>query len=158
MNDTLDTAPVEVRTKGRWSTHNRLPTALANAWLAVARNAEHACYRYDSAYVETYWTPNIGPTAFLLYRRLGAWAEAAGAELCIGLDELGYSVGVTPRSCRDALLRLDQFKFIDCAAGGDAFINVRLMVPPLSWNLAARLREKCPTLGVQHDIERGLVR
>jgi hypothetical protein len=48
---------------------------LLTRWRIATLDRRH---RYDSPYVETFWLPIIGPSAFVIYRRFGMWIEAAG--------------------------------------------------------------------------------
>lgn len=106
---------------------------------------------YRSAYVETRWLPVIGPTSFVLYRRLAAALDLrqrfhsdTAAAVSFDLHALAVDLGVSHDLSRNApltrsLVRLLQFRF--ARIDGDS-LAVRLAVQPLSERQAARLEAR----------------
>jgi hypothetical protein len=51
-------------------------------------------FKPRSMYVETCWLPILGPTATLLYRRLGTWVEFNAEGLNVDMTDLSVSLGL----------------------------------------------------------------
>ena len=121
-------------------------------WLAAAdpllvvsrplRSMERLGYRPDSAYVEMYWLPILGPSAVLAARRLNAWAAPHADGFAVSLEELGQCLGVGTGIGRRSpivrsLARLIHFGLARIDSDGYA---LRREFPMLS----ARLLERLP--------------
>lgn len=100
----------------------------------------------DDAYVETFWLPRIGPSAWLVLRRFAAWASENGQP--IGVETTAMSLGVHPRVIERAIARLVEHKLARWHArprptpgrpSPPWTLEVRRVVPPLSRSQAARL-------------------
>lgn len=97
-------------------------------------------------YVESFWLPTVGPSAFVTARRLALRLQRR-PEIAVNVDELGAELGLTGSSRRGggvtriehALLRLERF---DLASwDGRSLYRLRLRWPTLSEQQAARLPE-----------------
>lgn len=94
-----------------------------------------------SMYVEMCWLPTLGPTATLLYRRLGSWAEHNPDGLTVDMVDLAQSMGLGESLYRNSklgravcrLVRFDAARFV-----GDE-LQVRTALAPLPARFADRL-------------------
>ena len=94
-----------------------------------------------SMYVEMCWLPVLGPTATLLYRRLGSWVEHHPEGLEVDLVDLSVSLGLGEGLGRNSLLaralgRLGRF---EVASGRGDQLAVRQALPPLPLRHQRRL-------------------
>jgi len=94
-----------------------------------------------SQYVEVCWLPVLGPTATLLYRRLGTWAEAQPEGSEVDLVDLSLSLGLGESLAPDGLLpqalgRLGRYDIIRCDRDS---LAVRRALPLLEEHQLGRL-------------------
>ena len=87
-----------------------------------------------SDYVEVCWLPVLGPTATLLYRRLGSWAVGQPNGTPVDMVDLGVSLGLGESLNRSGLLyrglsRLVQF---DVTRWDQGALAVRRALAPLT--------------------------
>src|SRR5437868_4819334 len=87
-----------------------------------------------SEYVEMCWLPVLGPTATLLYRRLGSWAEGQPNGTAVDMVDLGVSLGLGESLNRSGLLfrglqRLVQFDAARWDAGALAVRRALAALP-----------------------------
>lgn len=103
-------------------------------------------YPPDDPYVERYWLPIIGPTAYVMLRRLvaGLADEPEGYDLDVSLmaECLGLGRGVGEHSPVVRTLRRlgeGRFEFVKPGPGSVPVLYVRLAVPPLARRQILRL-------------------
>lgn len=106
-----------------------------------AQTNERLGYPPESAYVETFWLPLIGPSATLLLRRLSAWLEPDPNGFSVPIAVLGRYLGLGTGTGRHSptvrtLARLTNFAL---AAIEDDVYRVRGEVPMLDGRQLARL-------------------
>jgi hypothetical protein len=88
------------------------------------------------------WTPVLGPTSLLIYRRLGAMAELGLAGATIDLVDLAVSLGVGEGTGRNSVIRrsLGRLVTFDVARWDDpTTLAVRRALWPLPERMARRL-------------------
>jgi hypothetical protein len=95
-----------------------------------------------SMYVEVCWSGVLGPTATLLYRRLGSWAEFNPDGSDVDLTDLAVSLGLGEGLGKNSLIakaigRLVHFDIARWA--GVAELQVRQALPPLPLRRVERL-------------------
>lgn len=88
----------------------------------------------DDPYCERFWLPVVGPTAFLVLRRLAAEVNEHGA-VDIDLDDFATWFGVTPSVVKKAMDRLVAFR---CAKSEGVEYRVALHLPPVYPGQVAR--------------------
>ncbi len=96
----------------------------------------------DSAYVESYWLPILGPSATWIARQLVRRLYTQGSFIEVRLEELSTSIGLGHGTARNApivrtLTRLVEFGM--AATGGTAYA-----IRPCFPSLPARLLERLP--------------
>ena len=94
-----------------------------------------------SMYVEMCWLPVLGPTATLLYRRLGSWVEHNPNGVEVDLVDLSVSLGLGEGLSRNSLLaralgRLGRF---EVAVWRSEQLAVRRALPALPLRHHSRL-------------------
>jgi hypothetical protein len=88
----------------------------------------------DSAYVELFWLPQVGPTSLILQRRLlQTMPQAADVALLAG------SLGVSTNVVHKTLVRLYRFGWLRMGAEGGWRIGVRTALPVIATRMEARL-------------------
>ncbi|HSH60416.1 MAG TPA: hypothetical protein VK988_12420 [Acidimicrobiales bacterium] len=94
-----------------------------------------------SIYVETYWTPVLGPTSLILLRRIAGWLETKPDGFPLPLGPTAAALGIGHRGGANSpmtrtLTRLVTFGM--AAIQGDAYA-VRRTLPPLARRHVMRL-------------------
>lgn len=74
---------------------------------------EGGCWSYAGEYVETFWLPVLGPTAWVLIRRVNQCVDDEFCEFTADVDRLARSCGVSTQTIERALLRLVMFSIVD---------------------------------------------
>ena len=94
-----------------------------------------------SPYVETCWLPVLGPTATLLYRRLGSWAESNPDGVDVDLVDLSVSLGLGEGLGRNSLIAraLGRLARFDVASWRREQLAVRRALPLLPLRHHSRL-------------------
>ena len=95
-----------------------------------------------SRYCEMCWTPILGPTSLLAYRRLGAMAELGLGGATIDLVDLAVSLGVGEGTGRNSIIRrsLERLVAFQAARWDDtSTLAVRRALWPLPERMARRL-------------------
>ena len=95
-----------------------------------------------SLYVELCWTPVLGPTSTLAFRRLGTMARAGMDGTTIDLVDLALGLGVGEGTGANSIIRrsLARLANFDVARWGDpATLAVRRALGPLPERMARRL-------------------
>ncbi len=94
-----------------------------------------------SIYVEMCWLPVLGPTATLLYRRLGTWVEHNPEGLEVDLVDLSVSLGLGEGLGRNSLIAraLGRLAHFDVAVWRREQLAVRRALPPLALRHQKRL-------------------
>lgn len=98
---------------------------------------EGAGYHVDSGYVDLFWTPIIGPSSMLLWRRLVVEAPPQGVGT-VDLPGLAAECGIVKRQRGlHALDRLVSYRV--CAWRSDGTLEVHRRIGPLREGLLSRL-------------------
>lgn len=120
-------------------------------WVVPKAGVNSTAVRFPVAhpYAETLWLPVIGPSATLVLRRLGAWAEACPDGLTVQLPELSEALGFggasgPGSSVQRTLRRLLTFGL----ATWSGRLEVATTIPPLA---DRQLRRLSPGLVRTHD-------
>jgi hypothetical protein len=95
-----------------------------------------------SMYVEMVWTGVLGPTATLLYRRLGSWAEFNHDGTNVDLTDMAVSLGLGEGLGKSSLMARSLGRLVHFGAArwaGAAELQVRQALPPIPLRLASRL-------------------
>ena len=87
------------------------------------------------------WLPVLGPTATLMYRRLGSWAEHNPDGVQVDLTDLSVSLGLGEGLGRNSLVAraLGRLARFDVAAWRGDQLAVRRALPPLPLRHQSRL-------------------
>jgi hypothetical protein len=103
-----------------------------------------------SMYVECVWLPVLGPTATLLYRRLGSWAKHNEEGIDVDPNQLALSMGLGEGLGRNSKLAraLGRLVRFELARAGGGELQVRTAVPPLPLRVVKALDPLTQTL---HD-------
>ncbi|MFZ4584541.1 MAG: hypothetical protein ACOYNI_04860 [Acidimicrobiia bacterium] len=113
-----------------------------------------AAHDPDSQYVERFWLPTIGPTAYVTLRLLAATADQHRDGLAVDTATLAIRLGVSSSTSRHAplaraLTRLARFELIELL--DDSTMRVRTRIPWLTPRIERRLPEPLRT---EHGRER----
>lgn len=95
-----------------------------------------------SVYTECVWGGILGPTATLMYRRLGSWAEFNADGVNVDLTDLAVSLGLGEGLGQRSLLgkTLKRLVHFDVARwSGPIEVQVRTALPPLPLRHVERL-------------------
>ena len=137
-----------VRDMSRWiAEHDPLPVVRWSDPLV-----ETLGYDARSRYVETYWTPAMGPSAIALVRRLNDGLAVGPDGLLVPLGELGLAIGLGGSVHASSRLVLSLARIADfgfAVLDGQRYA-IRSALPPLSRRQVARLPQ---SLAVAHDAE-----
>lgn len=129
---------------GRARSLDDLLTAGADVAVRALRDPLYAAAGHDprSSYAETYWLPVLGPTTYLLARRLTTWLSAAPDGLRVDKAALGGSLGVGSLGRHAPLtrsfVRLGAFGLARLAPGEEA-AELHVAWPPLAGRHLQRL-------------------
>lgn len=104
---------------------------------------EEQGHRFDSFYVEKFWTPVIGPTGILTARNLARRVSGASVDV----EELAAELGCKPDVMVKTLVRLERYMFLHRTDPGTVF--VRRHVGPLPLPVFGRLPAH---LRVEHSL------
>ena len=99
---------------------------------------EERGYPSDSVFIELFWLPVLGPSATVLFRRLGLLLAGSPDGMTVEMDELGRELGLGSSESRHAPLpraisRLVRFGLARRLGSGQ--LAVRRAVGPLSQHL-----------------------
>jgi hypothetical protein len=109
---------------------------------------EESGYQFDSLFIELFWLPVLGPSATVLFRRLGLLLAGSPGGMTVEMNELGRELGLGSSESRHAPLpraisRLVRFGLAKRSGSGQ--LAVRRTVGPLSQHhlsvLPAAIRE-----------------
>lgn len=92
-----------------------------------------------SEYTETYWLPIIGPSAFVVLRRLTAMLDCSPLQLVVNVTELGEWMGLSGKLDGQLVRAIDRLARFGFATRVGDLLLVRRNVPLLSARLVARL-------------------
>jgi hypothetical protein len=128
-----------------------LPVSLVvRPWVDAWREANG--FGPHSAYVELVWSGRLGPTATLLYRRLGGVAGAYSDGATVDVSDLSAGLGVGSSAGRWSVLARSVARLVQFGAArwSEESLEVRRALPPVPPSTLDRLG---PTARRVHDAE-----
>lgn len=123
----------------RPDTHRPLPPELTiEPW--IDHEVERVGHMPMSTYVESEYLPILGPTATLLFRRIGSWAAMSEEGLLIPTESLAHDLGVSRALTAGAPLprSVGRLVMFGCAEWRGEALAVRRALPnvPPRWRRA----------------------
>lgn len=105
----------------------------------------------NSTFSRYFWTPSLGPTAYLAWSTIVAWLPDDDTPITVNYDELAYGLGTAPGRLTKALARLATFRLSHVDPTSPSTLHVKRRAPQLSPRQLERLAFRCPTLAACHD-------